>query len=201
VRVSTWRVPLTAAAPSVYDTVEFLERALFCGGPGTVERAGERTPLGSIVTLHNADGIRDIAQIEDMIRQIRAGGEILHHTGLPNVKLVVTEDGEHVLFDGHHTVLAYMAIGRDYLEEIPHLIVHGEEGWVADRDILVFFGDHSRELLASNWREHVVNWQEPYDRQLCRRAHEDMGEVFDSLVASGLLPARPPAAPVGAPPF
>lgn len=193
VRISTWKVPVSAAGPSIYDAVDFLERVLFGDRRGAFERIEERVPLRSVVALHNVDGIRDVAQIEAMVRQIRAGGDILHPTGLPNVKVVMTEGGERVLFDGHHSLIAYLAAGRNYLDEIPHLIVHDGQGWVADREILVFFGPHSTELTASNWREHVINWQAPYDRQVCKRVQQDAGELFDSLVATGVLSARTPA--------
>jgi hypothetical protein len=193
VMTSTWRVPVSAAGPSIYDTVDFCGRVLFRGRRGALEHVDERIPLRNIVTLHNLDGIRDVAQIKGMIRQIRDSGDILHSTGLPNVKLVRTTRGDRVLFDGHHSILAYVASGRDHLDEIPHLVVHDGEGWVTDVDILVFFGPHARELTESTWREHVVNWQAPYDRQVCRRMQQDAGELFDSLVTTGALPARTPA--------
>jgi hypothetical protein len=79
--VSTWRVPVPAARPSIYHTVDFVERLLFRGRCGSLKRIEERIPLRSIVALHNVDGIRDVAQIKAMLRQIRAGGDVLHSTG------------------------------------------------------------------------------------------------------------------------
>jgi hypothetical protein len=183
--VSTWRVPVPAARPSIYHTVDFVERLLFRGRCGSLKRIEERIPLRSIIALHNVDGIRDVAQIKAMLRQIRAGGDVLHSTGLPNVKLVSTVDGEWVLFDGHHTMLAYMGAGKDYLDEIPHLIVHNGCGCVSDGEILVFFGTHSRELTASTWRAHAINWQAPHGSQLCKRVQDNMGELFESLSEQG----------------
>ncbi|MHC4673575.1 MAG: hypothetical protein ACYTBZ_13915 [Planctomycetota bacterium] len=116
-----------------------------------------------------------------MIRQILVGGDVLRASGLPNVRVVVTPENETVLFDGHHTVMAYMATGCRYLDEVPHLVVHNGKGRVADREILVFFGAHSNELTPSNWRDYVINWQAPADRQLCRRIQGSVGELFDSL--------------------
>ncbi len=125
----------------------------------------------------------DVPQIAGMIRQVLAGGDLLHERGLPNVQVVVTAENETVLFDGHHTVMAYLATGRNYLDEVPHLVVHDGKRRVADREILVFFGTHSKELTPSDWRDYVINWQAPADRQLCRRVQGNVGELFDSLYA------------------
>jgi len=138
----------------------------------------------------------DVPQIGGMIRQVLAGGDLLRASGLPNVQVVVTSENETVLFDGHHTVMAYLATERNYLDEVPHLIVHDGKRRVADREILVFFGTHSKVLAPSDWRDYVINWQAPVDRQVCRRVQGNVGELFDSLHAQISMPDTLPIVPV-----
>ncbi|UCH63906.1 MAG: hypothetical protein JSU77_05560 [Fidelibacterota bacterium] len=183
VRALASQVLIHAVGSTVYDAVDYFERALFRGGLGTPCRVTRRVPLRAITSLHNSDGMRDLPQIAGMIRQILAGGDVLHVSGLPNMKVVVTWENETVLFDGHHTVMAYLATGRNYLDEVPHLIVHDGKRRVADREILVFFGTHSKELTPSDWRDYVINWQAPADHQLCWRTQGNVGELFDTLYA------------------
>jgi hypothetical protein len=78
-------------------------------------------------------------------------------------------------------MLAYMSLDRKYLNEIPHLIVENEHGYVLDKDIFVFFGSDASELTESTWRDYVINWQAPKEKQLCKRIQNNMGELFDSL--------------------
>lgn len=49
-----------------------------------------------------------------MVKQIRTGKDILSPKGLPNIKLVKTEQSEWILFDGHHSLLAYIIAGKKY---------------------------------------------------------------------------------------
>lgn len=181
------RVPVPPAGPTVNDAVAFFERVLFRDAPRSAERVGERVPLEGIVNLHDADGMKNLPQISGMIGQISAAGDIIHPTGLPNAMVVLAERGEQLLFNGHHTVIAYMAAGREYLDEIPHLVVHDDNGRVEDAAILAFFGAHATKLAASDWRNHVINWYAPPDRQLCRRTQRNMGELFEAL-AGGIGP-------------
>ncbi|MGB2986865.1 MAG: hypothetical protein WBE26_13415 [Phycisphaerae bacterium] len=118
-----------------------------------------------------------------MVQKIRSGNDILHAGGLPNVKLARSTRGERVLFDGHHSTLAHIACGRTFLDEIPHLEVYGEGGFVTDQDILAFFGPHSIKIRhrPEDWRHLVVNWQTSEEKQLCGRIQGNMGELFDSL--------------------
>jgi hypothetical protein len=55
-------------------------------------------------------------------------------------------------------------------------------GRIAERArILVFFGMHSKKLIDSNWRNYVINWQSPNERQLSKREQNNMGELLDSI--------------------
>lgn len=137
---------------------------------------------GSVVNIHDETGIRSICGMEQMIRILEGGYELLSQNGMPNIKLVRTRNNELLLFDGHHMMLAYMFVGRTYLDEIPHLIVEDEEtGYVKDKEILVFFGEHSARLKDEKWGKYVINWQAPKERQLQKRVQNNMGELLDSL--------------------
>lgn len=186
VRSSLSRIPSPKKDMSVYDIVDWFRDEIFSksGVKGFDEEIRDRVLLRDIVNLHNRDGIRDMSQIRSMIREITSGGDIFSGGGLPNIKLV--ETGEWILFDGHHSMLAYMLAGKKYLDEVPHLIVEDAGRIrVPDEEILVFFGEHKTELNSRNWREHVINWQAAKGNQLQKRVQNDMGELLDSLTPLG----------------
>jgi hypothetical protein len=173
--------------------VDFFEQTLFPVLPRRIRPANERISLGQLMNMHNPEGMRDIPQIRGMLQQIKGCDDVLHATGLPNVKLVTTSRGEWVLFDGHHTTIAYMANGRRYLDELPHLLVHhrGREP-IPDSDILVVFGSHAPLLSTSIWRDYTINWQAPPEEQLAHRAQSSMRGLFDILARNHtfLSPSR-----------
>ena len=116
-----------------------------------------------------------------MTRAVGSGKHIFSF-GTPNVKLVRTKDNQLLLFDGHHSMLAYMAAGKDYLEEILHMIIEDEDkGYIDDRDIVVFYGEHSKEIPNHDWRQYVIDWQAVKEKQLCRRVQRDMGQLFCAI--------------------
>ncbi len=163
-----------------YETVEFFEKSIFSDKIKLkLEKIGKKIPLRKIINLHNKDGIKDTLQIKKMVRQIKSEKDILHPSRLPNIKLVQTKENELVMFDGHHTILAYMYAGRKYLNEVPYLIVVNEERYVTDKEVLIFFGQHSSKLR--DWRNYVINWQKPIDKQLCKRIQKNLGELSDSI--------------------
>ena len=180
--VNTFSETIPASAKDIYKAVNFFEKSIFSDKIKLkIEKIGKKIPLMRIITLHNKDGIKDIQQIKGMIRQIESEKDILHPSRLPNIKLVQTKENELVLFDGHHTMLAYMSAGRKYLHELPHLIVVNEERFVNDKEVLIFFGQHSSKLRGSDWRNYVINWQIPINRQLCKRVQKNIGELFDLI--------------------
>ncbi len=196
-RVLTSQVPISAAGPTLYDAVDYFERVLFRGGFASLCRVAQRVPLRGIISLHNTEGIRDLRQIGEMLGQVLAGGDVLRASGLPNVSVVMTSENETVLFNGHHTVMAYMAAGCNYLDEVPHMVVHNGGGCVADREILMFFGTHSKQLTPSDWRDYVIDWQASADGQLRRRIQLNAGELFDSLCPQILQPGFDPRTRAG----
>ena len=181
--VSVYKIPLKKNM-TIYGTVDFFRKKIFSKTKktnGETEKSSEQVLLRKIINLHNDNGIKDISQITSMINQIKSGKNILSDLGLPNIKLVRISSKEWVLFDGHHSMLAYMALGRNYLSEIPHLIIQNKNGCVKDSEILAFFGVHSKKLKALNWKKYAINWQQPEEKQLCKRIQENMGELFDSI--------------------
>ena len=166
---------------TIYETVDFFEKNIFQTTKTTNKKITGQVQLREIINLHNNMGIKNTPQIIAMVQQIKSGKDILSPSGLPNIKLVKTEQNELVLFDGHHSLLAYMLTGRKYLNETPHLIVENENGYVNDREIIVFFGKHSEKLKDLDWRRYVINWQAPEEKQLCKRIQKNMGELLDSL--------------------
>jgi len=165
---------------NIYQAVNFFEKNVFSDKIKLkVKKINKKIPLKFIINLHNADGIKNIPQIKKMIQQIESEKDILHPSNLPNIKLAQTNRNELVLFDGHHSILAYMHADRKYLHELPYLILN-KKGYVTDKDVVVFFGQHSSKLKA-NWRNYVINWQMPAKKQLCQRLQNNIGELFDSI--------------------
>jgi hypothetical protein len=181
VKISTSKIQLTKLNMTIYDIVDYFEQNIFLKIKMSEEQIKTKIQLRDIINLHNNTGIKDISQIKSMITKIKSKKDILHQSKLPNIKLIKTKDNDWVLFDGHHSMLAYMSLDRNYLNEIPHLIVENEHGYVLDKDIFVFFGSNASELTESTWRDYVINWQAPKEKQLCKRIQNNMGELFDSL--------------------
>jgi len=176
------RVPLTKRATTVYETVEVYEKIFFPHIQTCLVRISpERVPLRSLINIHNQDGIKDIYQIIDFTTKIKKGEDIVKPSGLPNIMLARLRSKDYLVFDGHHSLLSYMAAGRIFLDEIPHLIVSGNKGFLNNTDILVFWGPHAPKISPKKWKNFTVNWQNPIERQLCLRKQRDMGELFDAL--------------------
>lgn len=167
---------------TIYETVEEFEKEVGLKIKEVVKEVKEPVLLRDVINLHNSDGIKNMNQIRAMVKKIISGKDILSQNGFPNIKLVKTKQSEWVLFDGHHSLLSYMITGRKFLHEIPHIVVNNENGYVNDREILVFFGTHSNKLNDMNWRKHVINWQATEERQLSKREQKNMGELLDSIL-------------------
>ncbi|MCF7876614.1 hypothetical protein K9M06_06110 [Candidatus Bipolaricaulota bacterium] len=144
----------------------------------------EKNLLRRIITLHNASEIKARStSFREMKEKIESGSHVLMSDGLPNVKIAKTSGGELVCFDGHHSLLAYMMAGKEYLEEVPHLLVTDEYGeGLGDEEVHAFFGDHAKKLRGSDWRDYVISWTNPPERQLEEREQENMGDLLSTLV-------------------
>ena len=183
IKNSISKVPVSKKYFTIYDTVNYFLDSIFLKQKNKVSitKISNRILLGSIINLHNKDGVR-LPTIKSMIKQINSGKDIFHDNGLPNSKLIKSKEGKWVLFDGHHTMLAYMFNGRKYLHEIPHLIVEdGKKEYVTDKEISVFFGKHASKLKDGNWRKYTINWETDKEKQLCKRKQKNMRELFEVL--------------------
>ena len=139
-------------------------------------------PLQNVLNIHNDSGIKDLFQIRSMVTKIRSGEDIFTPEGLPNIKLVRINKNQWLLFDGHHSMLAYMHAGKKYLHEVAHLTVENEDTeYVSSDEISVFFGSHANKIRNREWRSYVINWQAPRNKQLCPRIQKNMGELYDAL--------------------
>ncbi len=167
---------------TIYECVEHLALVYEKKKKLCRQTPNTNVPLDQIINLHNTDGIQDLARIRSMLSDLKTGKELFMENGLPNIKLVITKDGKHVLFDGHHTLIAYMLAGRKNLSQVPHIIVKNAMfGYIIDKDIHVFFGRHAPKLCQKDWREYVINWQVPKEHQLCPRVQKNMGELSRSI--------------------
>ena len=180
-RISSLKVYLRNKSITIYDTVEQFEKELGSKIKETIKEVKNLVLLREIINLHNINGIKSMKQIRTMVKQIKSGKDILSPRGLPNIKLVKTKQSEWILFDGHHSLLSYMIAGRTYLHEVPHVLIENKIGHVNDKEILIFFGIHSKILNNSDWRKYVINWQAPKEEQLCKREQKNMGELFNSI--------------------
>ncbi len=138
--------------------------------------------LADVINLHNCSGIGSVDRIGEMVEKVNSGQDILMGDGLPNPKLVKTERDEMVLFDGHHSALAYMSVGRKYLSEIPHLLILSDEKTgVSDAEVHAFFGDLAVALSGEDWRQYAINWAGSEGGQLETRRQRNLGELFEAL--------------------
>jgi len=162
---------------NIYQAVELIEQEkierIKFDKKSKEDEKENKNLLGSIINLHNKEGINNLEIIESMITCIKQGKDIFENKIWPNIKLVQVKEGV-ILFDGHHSLLSYMVIGKKYLWEIPHILVSN----CTDSEIKIVFGK-----LNGDWKKEVVNWQAPLGKQLCIRKEKNMGELFNSLRA------------------
>ncbi len=180
-RISSLKVLLQKENNTIYNTMAQFEKEIGSKLNETFKEVKKPVLLREVINLHDSNGIKSVSQIRTMVKKIKNGKDILSPRGLPNIKLVKTKQSEWILFDGHHSLLSYMIAGRKYLHEVPHFVVENSSGYVNDKEILIFFGLHSSKLHDSNWRNYVINWQAPREKQLCIRKQNNMGELIDSI--------------------
>jgi len=180
-RISSLKVLLQKENNTIYNTMAQFEKEIGSKLNETFKEVKKPVLLREVINLHDSNGIKNVSQIRTMVKKIKNGKDILSPRGLPNIKLVKTKQSEWILFDGHHSLLSYMIAGRKYLHEVPHFVVENSSGYVNDKEILIFFGLHSTKLHDSNWRNYVINWKAPREKQLCIRKQNNMGELIDSI--------------------
>ena len=184
ISIITYITPITNSCFTIYDTVDSLKNKKFLKtkGENIQYPAVERISLRNVLNIHNDSGIKDLLQIRSMVTKIQSGEHILSPHGLPNIKLVKVNTLQWLLFDGHHSMLAYIHAKKKYLHEIPHLTVENEDtGLVSSNEISVFFGHHANKIRNKNWKNYAINWQAPINKQLCPRIQKNIGELYDTL--------------------
>ncbi|MAH07576.1 hypothetical protein CMI38_05005 [Candidatus Pacearchaeota archaeon] len=182
INTTTSTIFITNKKIDIYKTLNLFEKKYFQGLKLKTKKINKKIKLSEIINLHDDTGIRDTPQIKNMINQIKNGKEITSQNKLPNIKLIKTKNNNWVLFDGHHSILAYMYVGRKYLNEIPHLIVYNQnQKHVTNKEIHIFFGIHAKKLDKNNWMKYVINWQAPKEKQLSKRTQKNMQELFKSI--------------------
>jgi len=177
-RILSLKVLLRNENSTIYNTMAQFEKEIGLKLNEIINEVKKPVLLREVINLHNINGIKSMNQIRTMVKQIKNGKDILSPWGLPNIKLVKTKHSKWILFDGHHSLLSYMIAGRKYLHEVPHFVVENRSGYINDKEILIFFGLHSSKFHDSNWRNYVINWQAPREKQLCKREQNNMGELL-----------------------
>jgi hypothetical protein len=180
-KIFTNSVTFSHGNTNAYMAVETFKHAAVIEDAFVTREVNVRINLRDIVNLHNCDGIKDIPQIKQMKKKVDSGRHFLQKYEIPNIKLVRTKTGEIILFDVHHSMLAYMSCGKTYLDEIPYLFVSRTDGTISNEDILAFFGNHSYKIKPDEWKKYVVNWQAAQAYQLCLRIQNNMGELYDTI--------------------
>lgn len=175
-------VPLINKTTTVYETIEIYEKMTFPYIQTQLIKASKkRIPIRSLINIHDEDGIKDIRQIRNFFSKIMHGGNIVKSNGFPNIKIARVREKNLLVFDGHHSLLAYMASGKIFLDQIPHIVVSGNRSILKNAEILVFWGPHAPEISASHWKNWVINWQTQGKNQIKIRTRRNMGELFDVL--------------------
>lgn len=174
-------VPSPNRTMTIYETVKIYEKKNFHHLRMTPINNSPRIFLRTLINIHNDDGIKNMSQIAHFSLKIKKGENILQPSGLPNIKLARLRLKDLLVFDGHHSLLAYMAAGKIFLDEIPHIIVSGKKGFLKNEEILIFWGQHASKIPSKDWKLFVINWQNPENKQTCPRKHNNMGELFDAL--------------------
>jgi|TARA_B100001971_G_C18236320_1_gene567481 hypothetical protein len=171
-------VEFAAEEDSVYDAVENFKKRIQSGCAKKIV-LWEELLIRDVINLHNVEGIKDLGQIKRMVESINQGKDLVSE-GVANVKIAKSDRNEYVLFDGHHTLLAYMLAGKEKIKEVPYLTVENEGKLLDDSEFLVFFGSNASRIKG-NWRQFVINWQAEPAEQLGVRKQKNMGELFQAV--------------------
>lgn len=142
-----------------------------------VEQILEPINISEIISIHNATGMRDLAQMQTMIEKVKRGDLVMNNNGLPNIKLVLAPDKRLLMFDGHHTALAYLLAGKNYLHETPYISMSNSGVPLGTQEISYFFPEDFRDEVKENWLKYTVNWQAPTEKAEIR-IHNTLGDLL-----------------------
>ncbi len=153
--------------------------------PQTENHPYHQQPLEEIIPIHNPDGIKEINQISKMVNQIlHQRKAIFEPDGAPNLKLVVVPGNRLILFDGHHSILAYILSGKKTLADTAHLIISANDGGpITPEEISYFFPENTRGEIIKDWDKYVVNWQAKGSNKIAQRSVESVGDLAKQVTA------------------
>ena len=167
-------------SPSPYETIDFLLENIESLDDLKIEQVNDPEPIGEVLTIHNATGMRDIAQMQTMIEKVKRGDHVFNSNSLPNVKIVLAPDKRYLMFDGHHTALAYLLAGKKFLHEMPHIVISNQNQPLSAEEISYFFPEDKRELVQEDWLKYTVNWQNP-DEKIELRQIQTIGDLLKAI--------------------
>lgn len=169
----------------IYNVISLFEDEFFAELQNNLVRnkVEKHIKLNVIKNIHNKEGIKNIRKIKRMIGALENRRHILASSGMPNIKIFKARNSQLYLFDGHHSMLAYMMNGKRYLNEVPYLLIEKKDGgYILDENFKNFFGQHLKYKRREKWDSYTINWQAPKSRQLCVRDQKNMGELFRVLI-------------------
>ncbi|MFC1585557.1 hypothetical protein ACFL5V_08435 [Fibrobacterota bacterium] len=167
---------------SIKKAIEYMEKNFFGKKTKIINELLSQVSLSSIIPLENVLGNEDASFIKQAASRIYSGHHMLSKQKWPHIKLIKTAKNEWVLFEGHRTMLAYMAAGKRILGEVPYLYVfHDDRDYMRDSEIMEFFSKLARQIRNEDWRHYSLVWKARDYRQLCTRKYWSMEELFESL--------------------
>ncbi|HUD20527.1 MAG TPA: hypothetical protein VMQ44_00450 [Candidatus Saccharimonadales bacterium] len=174
-----YRTIIGQTDPSPYATIdEILDRQESL--ELKIEQILEPLPIEEILCIHNASGMRDLAQMQSMITKIKNGGLVMNSNGLPNIKVVLAPGKKWLMFDGHHTALAYLLAGKRYLHETPYISMSNAGIPFGAQEISYFFPEDFRARVKEDWFKYTVNWQSPKDKAELR-VQKTLGDLLSII--------------------
>ena len=180
-------IKITKEIEFIYNAVALFEDEIFRNIQNNLsrKRVEKWIELSEIRNIHDKDGIRDIRKTKRMLKTLDNRRHILSSSGMPNIKIFKARDNKLYVFDGHHSMLAYMMSGKKYLNEMPYLLFEKKDGgYILDENFKNFFGQHLKYKRREKWNSYTVNWQAPRRKQLCPRTQSNMGELFKAITST-----------------
>lgn len=176
---------ITKEIKSIYEAIALFEDKYFKVLKDSLNREHieKWVELKKVRNIHDHNGIKDKYKIKRMLNSLEDRRHILNRSGMPNIKVFKARDNKLYLFDGHHSMLAYMKMGKKHLNEVPHLLIERKDGgYICEEDFKTFFGRHLKHKRREKWGTYTVNWQATRSKQLCERAQKNMVELFQVVV-------------------
>lgn len=180
------KIKTTKETELIYDAVAHFEGEIFKDAQNclTRNRVEKWIELSKIRNIHDRNGIKDIGKTKRMLKALEdKRRHILSSSGMPNIKIFKARNNKFYIFDGHHSMLAYMMSGKKYLHELPYLLFEKKDGgYILDENFKNFFGKHLKYKRREKWDNYTINWQAPKRKQLCMRAQSNMEELFEAVL-------------------